>query len=540
MSKIKYEEIIRPYMEQGAALGTAVAVLQNGHLAYAGGFGTTSVEDGGVPVNEKTLFAYGSISKTFCAMLIMRLVEEGLLDLDRPIVNYLPKLTFKDAKNGPKVTLRHLLSHTSGLPMAGKYWGPRHPESLGESVIEQVSQYDFLSAPGQLHLYANTVICTAGYVAEAVTGKFYDELVQEYLFDPLQMNTATFDPAVVMTYPLAQAHYEEDGDLKVVHRMPFNVSGNPSGFSYGSVLDLANYAQMILNDGRYDGAPFLSLESIVEMHQPYGHLFIEGAAHPFSQMNTGYGLGFQVGHYKGIRSVRHGGMNLSNNCFFDLFPDENTAVITLTNYCNDPVLMEMICALYDEALGIEEKGLLYHPKPESVEADPAELKNYCGLFLCVEFGQLVNVKLSNGTLKVKVDDNEREMVPIGNGRFYTEVTPTFRQMIQFVHKPNGDLDYMMMSGAPYHPWSIEDRIDTSNWPSWVGLYRDPTNHNPKEVIDVVYENDVLYFSEDGEESEGQAIGSATFLTHIGLVEFAFDEQERPYLTIGKATRYFKS
>jgi hypothetical protein len=97
-------------MEKQAALGAAVAILQGGEIVYLGGFGTTSIEEGGVQVTPQTLFAYGSIGKNLCAVLIMRLVEQGLLQLDTPIVNYLPTLQFSDRERGRKVTLRHLLS----------------------------------------------------------------------------------------------------------------------------------------------------------------------------------------------------------------------------------------------------------------------------------------------------------------------------------------------------------------------------------------------------------------------------------------------
>ncbi|MEM7334771.1 MAG: serine hydrolase domain-containing protein [Chloroflexota bacterium] len=535
----KFENIIRPYIEQGAAVGTAVAIIQNGQLTYAGGFGTTTVEESGIQITPDTLFAYGSISKTFCAILVMRLVEAGLLDLNTSISNYLPDLAFSNAGYGRAITLQNILSHTTGLPMAGKYWGPRYPESLGESIYEQVSRYQFLSAPGDLYLYANTVYCTAGHIAEAVTGKFYDELVQEYIFDPLKMGKVTFDPAVVMTYPLAQAHLEnEDGSL-VEHQMPYNVSGNPSSFAYGSVMDLVNFAQMILAQGAFEGQQFLLPESIQATQQALGISFIDGAAHPFSQMNRAYGLGFQVGHYKGHPSVRHGGMNLSNNCFFDLFPEQKTAVIALTNYCNDPVLMEMICALYDEVLGIDEKGIIYQPKPERVPMPSIALGACCGTFLCVEMGQLLELSVRNGELVAETNGNEYPLVPIGNGRFYIEITKTYRQMIKFEFKSADDLDYAMIGGMPFHPWEIETDIDVSGWSAWAGVYQDPTNKNPNEMMVVTIENGEFAISEDGECSIGQAISSRAFLTHVGLVEANKTQEGQAFLTIGKATRYFK-
>jgi CubicO group peptidase (beta-lactamase class C family) len=283
----------------------------------------------------------------------MRLVEQGYLDLHTPIVHYLPDLRFSNVAYGSKVTLAHLLSHTSGLPLGGKYWGPRDPDSLRRFVYEQIPYYSFLSEPGTVHLYSNTVICVAGHVAEAVTGKYYDDLVQEYLFDPLQMNRVTFDPIIAMTYPLALPHERDaDGNRSVVHRMTYNVSGNPSSFAYGSVIDLANLAQMYLKQGKVGGGQFLSAASIADMQRIYGNRHIDSALQPLADNYLGYGLGFEIGQYRGKRAAGHGGMNLTYNCFFKLFPYDGAGVIVLTNQSNYRPLWEMVTSLYDYALGL--------------------------------------------------------------------------------------------------------------------------------------------------------------------------------------------
>src|SRR5687767_155308 len=104
---------IQSYMDKQAAFGAAVAILQDGEIVYSGGFGTTSLEAHGVNVTPDTLFAYGSICKTICATLIMRLVESGTLDLNLPINHYLPDLAFSNQEYRGRLTLRHLLSHSS-------------------------------------------------------------------------------------------------------------------------------------------------------------------------------------------------------------------------------------------------------------------------------------------------------------------------------------------------------------------------------------------------------------------------------------------
>jgi CubicO group peptidase (beta-lactamase class C family) len=146
--------IIQPYIDNQTLLGVSVAVVKGQEIVYSQGFGIANAETQ-TAVTAKTLFSLGSVCKTICATLIMRLVEAGKLELDTPIVNYLPNLRFSHQIFGNKVTLRHLLSHSSGLPAFGKTRGPRYAESLGEFVHQQIPYYTFLAEPGTLCLYSN-------------------------------------------------------------------------------------------------------------------------------------------------------------------------------------------------------------------------------------------------------------------------------------------------------------------------------------------------------------------------------------------------
>ena len=192
----RLEQRIQEDVEARRLVGLALAIVQDAEVTYARGFGVTSVEDAGLPVTPHTLFCIGSISKTLTATLVMRLVEHGKLDLDAPVVTYVPGFTFSDPELGKAITLRHVLSHTTGLPSAGKDFGPRDPDALRRFVWDEIPRYGFVAEPGKVHLYSNTVIVLAGYLAEVVAGKYYDQLVHELIFEPLQMRRSTFDRTV--------------------------------------------------------------------------------------------------------------------------------------------------------------------------------------------------------------------------------------------------------------------------------------------------------------------------------------------------------
>lgn len=538
-----FDTLIQSCIDNQAILGAAVAILQNGEIIYTAGFGTTSVEDHGLKVTPQTLFAYGSISKTICATLIMRLVEQGLLNLDTPIFNYLPKLLFSNAEYGRKITLRHLLSHTSGLPMAGKNWGPRDPDSLRQFVYEQIPHYTFLAEPGTVHLYSNTVICIAGFVAEVVTKKFYDDLVQEYVFDPLGMVRSTFDPIVAMTYPLALPHkINDNGEIKVIHRSVCNTSGNPSGFAKGSVSDLARLAQMYVNQGEFGKQQFLTASSVAEMHKIQGSRHIEGHAHPFAHIYQGYGLGFNIGNYKGKRVARHGGMSQSYNCFFDLFPDDRSGVVLLTNHSNDAQLTELVTALYDHALDLPRNGIVYLAKPTKMSKpmDSNQLNPYVGTYLSFGTGNLAMFSTDNG-LVLEWQGNPLPLVQFGDNQFYAEVPEGYRLVIAFIGNSAETVTHVMIGGQPHFRVQLDPAFQPKPhlWHVFEGVYKEPSNRNREEIFTVRVQDDTLFIMEGNREVSGKAISNTCFLSELGMIEFEDTQRDEfKILKWGNATRFY--
>ncbi|MBV7330716.1 beta-lactamase family protein [Chloroflexi bacterium TSY] len=532
-------------MDDQAALGAGVAFLRHGEIVFMDGYGTTSVEENGVSVTPRTLFGTGSIAKNFCALLVMRLVEQQLLDLDVPILEYLPNMHFSNAEYGQRITLRHLLSHTSGLPCSGKVLGPRDLDSLRRSVYEQIPHYTFLSEPGAVHLYANMVICMAGHVAEAVTGRYYDDLLQTHIFEPLQMNRATFDPIVAMTYPLALPHEQDaTGNLKVIHRMTYNASGNPSSFGYVCVADFANLAQMYLNQGMFAGQAFLSPSSVREMQKLQTSRHIDAGLHPLADNYLGYGLGFEIGDYRGVRAAGHGGMNLSYNCFFKLFPEEQAGVVVLTNYCNDPLLWKMVTALYDYALNLPKPDTesVHNPAPPTVPLTESQLQRYCGDYVWVEEAELVTFVVVDGQLTLQKDgEAPMPLISVGEGKFYGELSPTSRRPIAFIDDASGRVAHVMIRGEPHHPIMLEppQQPDLALWHSFTGIYKDPSNADPEEMFRVRLHDTTIYIAEGDEEAPCQAVSERSFLCRLGLFDFeTIEPDDQIVLVWGKSTRFY--
>jgi CubicO group peptidase (beta-lactamase class C family) len=345
------EERVAAAMAADAVPGVALAVFHHGAVVYARGFGVTSVEEGGVPITPRTLFQIGSTTKPLTGTMLMRLVERGALDLDRPVRTWLPDLRFSVPGAAERVTLRMLLSHTAGLPWdqitPTRLHGSRDPSALAAWVRDELPHRPLVAMPGEQWSYSNPGINLAAHLAEIVTGETYPDLMRSLVFAPLGMTRTTFDPTVAMTYPHAQAHeWAEDGTLRVVHRAPDNAAQYPSAFAYSTALDLANFALLHLREGRFGDTQILSSEGIAAMHAPQS---VRG-----DTSGGAYGLTFFIDSYRGMRQISlYGGIS-SFSSEFTLLPEANVGVILLRNHGDDFDAPAIVRAIFDDLLETEQ------------------------------------------------------------------------------------------------------------------------------------------------------------------------------------------
>ena len=294
------EKSITRHMDVAQVPGLALAIVKEQEILYARGFGMTSVEDGGVPVTPQTLFRIGSTTKSLTGTALLRLVEAGLLDLDLPLSNYIHWLIFSDPAAASQITLRMLLSHTSGLPTDVPLQDRRHSSGLEVFIREELPHCPLVARPGKLFAYSNLGLIVAGFLAQYVCEKPFTQVMQEQVFTPLEMHRTTFDPLVALTYPLAQAHVVGNkGRLSVEHRFLEDTANYPASFAMSTVLDMANFALMHLNNGLFRERVFLQPDTILRMQQPHTYLF--------TRKDLAYGLTFSLDSYHGQPLIGHDG-----------------------------------------------------------------------------------------------------------------------------------------------------------------------------------------------------------------------------------------
>jgi CubicO group peptidase (beta-lactamase class C family) len=355
---------IRAAMAEAGIPGAAVGVLYRGE-EYVAGYGITNV-DYPQPVDADTLFQTGSLTKTFTMAAAMRLVEQGRLELDTPIRRYLPDLQMSDPDVAARVTLRHLFTHTSGLPANNFAAMGGGDDALARYVAEEVPREPLILPLGLYPSYSNIGLSLAGRVIEVVGGRPYEVMIRELLFEPLGMLRATFFAADAILAATTAGHVVLDGQPYL--QRPWTVSrpSHPAGGIVASVREMLRYARFWLDDGvSPDGARLLSPEALVQIGTTQ-------ARQPADLLTLG--LNWVLVDADGVPVWTHDGSTFGQNSRLFLVPELDFAYCALTNV-NDggAVLGAGLAWAMENLLG---RSLPAAPSPTPLPLDAAALAAY--------------------------------------------------------------------------------------------------------------------------------------------------------------------
>jgi len=357
-----YEHITEA-MERLGVPGVAVGLWYEGR-EHVAGFGVTNV-DHPSPVAGDTLFQSGSTTKTVTATTVMRLVDEGKIDLDTPVRAYLPDLRLVDEAVAAGVTMRHLLTHTGGW--TGDYFADtgRGEDALAK-IVASMADIAQLTPLGEVWSYHNAGFYIAGRVIEAVTGMPYETVVREPALDPLGLAHTFFFPDEVMVHSFAAGHNVVDGTPKVATPWALPRTANPAGGLTSSAGDQLRYARFHMGDGTAaDGTRVLSRESIALMQTPA----VQAAD------GERMGLAWFIQDIGGVRIVRHGGGTNGQISEFMFAPARGFALTILTNANSGGELNEEVTKwALRHYLDVEE------PEPAPLDRTDEDLVAYAGRY----------------------------------------------------------------------------------------------------------------------------------------------------------------
>jgi len=305
--------------------GLAVAVVQNGRIAYLRGLGAAAPS---WPMTPQTPHIVGSLSKSFTALAVMQLVEQGKVDLDTPVHRYIPWFRVNDPDASTRITLRHLLTHTSGI---SRYDGRRLLAGRGGKTIEQsvheLSTLKLSKPVGTAFQYSNINYMLAGLIIEMVSGQSFSTYVEEHIFSPLGMEHSYTSEEAARRGGLATGYRWWFG-LPLPYRAPYLPDALPAAFVAASAGDLARYMLALLSGGVLDGASVLSAASVAELHRPQVVTASPGSS---------YGLGWRIETLGSETIVRHGGEVSNFLAEMVLIPERRLGVVVLLNANNGMV-----------------------------------------------------------------------------------------------------------------------------------------------------------------------------------------------------------
>ncbi len=348
--------------------GVAVGVLTEGEEQWAC-HGVTSIENP-LPVDRDTLFGLGSVSKTFTATALLRLVADGIVELEAPVRRYLPELSLASAEHSDRVTLLQLLNHSGGLD-----WGLQVDTGEGDDAlanyVARLDELPVIAAPGSRASYSQAGYNLVGRVIEKVTGATFEEAVASLIFQPLGLSHSFYLHEEVMTRRFCVAHNREtDGSLSLLRMRRRPRGDNPGGGLASSVGDQLRWARFHLGDGRSgDGARILPAELLTKMKTPT--IALRG-----SNLGDAIGIGWFLRGINGVPAVAHGGS--TNGQFADLLlvPDRDFAVIALSNAGPAGILFDQAVVQWavERFLGLTES------KPKTLPFDPHRADEVVGSY----------------------------------------------------------------------------------------------------------------------------------------------------------------
>lgn len=308
------DNFIQEQMKKHNLPGVALAITKGEEIIYAKAFGVASKDE---PLNTDTPLYIGSLTKSFTALAIMQLQEQGLLDIDDPVVEYLPWFELADNEATNTITLRNLLNQASGLSDFG--YMPDNDDDL--SIVEGVERMKSaeLTAPiGTKFQYFNSNYSILGAVVQQVSGLSYEAYIEQEIFQPLGMNNSYAVLGQAQQAGLPDG-YGTFFSFSLPREQRFRQYDLPAGYLIMSVEDLSQYLRAQINEGVYEGVSILSPEGVTAMHTP-----AEGIEVP-------YGMGWFIYEKNGIQIIEHGGTNENYHTAGILLPELDMTIAIQVN-----------------------------------------------------------------------------------------------------------------------------------------------------------------------------------------------------------------
>ena len=406
--------------------GMSLVIVKDGAVIYAKGLGYKDFEKK-IPVTADTQFGIGSATKAFTALSVLMSADEGKVNLDDSPKKYLPYFKMKDADTDKNMTVRDLMTHSSGLNRTdlAMITGRLNRQEL----IQVVGDAQPMAKLHEKFFYNNIMFAAAGEITAQVQKTTYEKFIPARIFAPLGMTNSTI---TIPEFEKAKDYsfgYEYNFDTKDTRRLPFRPidAVNPAGSINSSANDMAKWITFVMNGGTIDGKHLVSEKNYAEWLKPQMNVTPNG--------KMAYGLGWFLQEWNGLKVVQHGGNIDGFNSLVAMIPEKKLGFVMLTNVSGSPLGGELMPLIWSNILGDPNK-------PQTVAAN--ELEKETGKYNFAQAGFDAEVKMQDGKLNLIVPGQPVYILENVGGRKYKlggapdGFFVTFKDDEVFLEQPQGN------------------------------------------------------------------------------------------------------
>jgi len=470
-----FDAIVTKAMADSKIPGLSVAIVRDGKVIYAKGFGYRDIEKK-LPVTTDTIFAIGSVSKSFTSLIFGTLNDEGKVDWDKPVRTYLPTFQIDDPIATDHATARDLFSHRTGLAGHDLVW-----YSSNLSREELFNRMKYLKSNKEFRFgyqYCNLMVMAMGYLEGRVTDSSWESLVQSRIFDPLGMQKSNLS----VNDSQKSEDFSQPYSLKkeIVTRVPFkNIDSiGPAGSINSSINDMSRYVIFQLGDGTYNGKRIVSQNNLKLVHA--GQTAMTNLPDFFSQNGLGpmtYAMGWVDTTFRGHHMVWHNGGIDGFHSLVTMLPEDKIGVVLLSNLSNNSALEPIAYSAFDRLLGLSLDPWLdrynsLDEKAKKTEDDAKKNKvstakagtqpshpiaDFAGEYTNPGYG---TVKIGQNNQDLTIAFNQLEPFPFVRVHYDIFAVPEEPESIasgtkgQFYTNWNGDIDRLSLPLVPTLPEGI--------------------------------------------------------------------------------------
>lgn len=323
------DSFVTRILSEWHAPGVAIAVVEKNKVIYEGGFGYRDYEKK-LPVTANTLFAIGSCTKAFTASLLGMLDKEKRIELDKPLINYLPDFRLYNDWLTTHLTPRDMMCHRSGLPRHDMSWYGF--PTTRDSFVYRMRFFEPSAELREKWQYNNFMFLTQGVLVEKMTGKSWEENVKEKIFAPLKMNNSVFSISdMTKSVDFAKGYYEKKDSIRSMPYYNIDAMG-PAGSINSCAGDMSKWLVTWINDGKFEGKEIIPS---AYLSQAISSQMTTGGGMPTKESPDvyfgNYGFGWFLSSFRGHYRVEHGGNIDGFSASTSFFPTDSIGIVVLVN-----------------------------------------------------------------------------------------------------------------------------------------------------------------------------------------------------------------